>query len=77
MKGRGGWTLVHKETGVPVAKDDIFDTRDGEVLCTGGVPPHKPSSCGFVTLTDVGEEHDNFAPQYYASVIKCEWRRDA
>ena len=50
---KNGWTLVHEHTGKSVAEGDVVLDFRGEVgIITGGRPPHKPSSTGFVWTTD-------------------------
>ena len=66
---KNGWTLVHERTGVPVIEGDVvLDFRGEAETITGGRPPHKPSSSGFV-WTDGGRRGGEF----YTSVFDLKW----
>ena len=63
------WTLVYKESGLPVsAGDRHMSFRGNEATIFTGRPPHKPSSEGFVYTSDSRE--------FYPSVFSLAWRRD-
>lgn len=63
-----GWTLVHKETGKPVAMNEkVEDFRGDKDIVIGGRPPHKPSSTGHVWVKGGGE--------FYPSVFGLKWAR--
>jgi hypothetical protein len=62
------WILVHKNNAPAVEGETITDFRGEKAILTGGRPPHKPSSSGFV-FTDNGG-------MYYPSVFKLEWIKE-
>ena len=66
---KDGWALVHEVTGEPVLEGDVvLDFRGDTDAITGGRPPHKPSSTGFV-WTECGRE-------CYPSVFDLKWVRE-
>lgn len=72
----GVWTLIDTKTNRPASIGQTFSiTRDGvthAVTLTGGRPPHKSSSSGFIYIKS---ENGSLA-EYYASVIDCKWVLD-
>ena len=60
----GNWVLVNEMGGRVCIGDTLTDFRGDEGKVTGGRPPHKPSSNGFV-------ESNGF--EYYAKVFGLEW----
>ncbi len=63
---KNGWTLVHARTGTPVQEgEEVLNFRGEADTLTGGAPPHKPSSSGFV-WTQGGAE-------FYPSVFDLKW----
>ena len=60
------WALVHQGSGRPVTEGEVvLDFRGDADTVTGGRPPHKQSSSGFV-WTDAGAE-------FYPSVFGLQW----
>lgn len=77
MKGYGDtmWVLVD-ERGERVHRGRRMVSRNEAVRLTGGTPPHKPSSQGFVYVAgdDVSTEDEPFhSARYYASVVNLKW----
>jgi len=63
---KDGWVLTYQGTGLSVHEGDGVNNFRGEPsTITGGNPPHKPSSSGFVYTAD-GRE-------LYPSVFGLEW----
>lgn len=67
----GNWKLFYKGTDKMVVVGSVMNDRFGEHhTITGGRPPHKPASSGFVwTQTTDGQGHE-----YYPNVFDMEWR---
>ena len=61
---QGNWVLINREGGRACIGDRLVDFRGDVSTLTGGRPPHKPSSNGFV-------ESNGF--EYYAKVFGLEW----
>lgn len=67
---KDGWALVHERTRQPVSDGEVvLDFRGDPETITGGRPPHKPSSGGFV-WTQAGRE-------LYPSVFDLKWVKQA
>lgn len=65
-----GWVLTHVPTGMPVLANELMESfRGDQYRITGGRPPHKPSSEGFVWTADNRE--------LYPSVFECKWIKQA
>jgi hypothetical protein len=58
--------ILMDEDGKPVRSGQtVTDFRGDESVITGGRPPHKPGTCGFVWIGDKTE--------VYASVFGLKW----
>lgn len=69
--------LIYKEANGKKKQGDLVQVGDrvltfrGEVVEVMGFrEPHKPSSCGHVSLKEAGSD---FEHEYYVSVIDAEW----
>ncbi len=63
---QGEWVLVNDKTGLPVVEGDVVTDFRGEAeTVKGGRPPHKPSSSGFVWVSNGSE--------VYPSVFDLKW----
>lgn len=57
-----GWRLLHKGSNQPARYGELFEGR----VLTGGTPPHKPASAGYVQTDGGGAE-------LYAHVLDLFW----
>lgn len=72
---KDGWTLIHEKTGEPIKiGETLTDFRGATATLTGGNPPHKPGSSGFVftTRTPGGSTRES-----YPSVFNLKWVKDS
>jgi len=70
---KNGWTLVHEKTGEPAKiGETLTDFRGDTAVCSGGNPPHKPSSSGFVWTGKSPNTRES-----YASVYDLKWVKDS
>lgn len=66
---QGNWALVHETSEVQVMEGDVVTDFRGEAdTITGGRPPHKPSSEGFIHTADNRE--------LYPSVFGLKWVKE-
>lgn len=65
---QGDWTLAHKSGAICYEGELVKDFRGDEATLTGGRPPHKPSSTGFV--------HTAGGAEYYPGVFDLQWVRE-
>jgi len=67
---RGKWALAHRDNLHPAVEGELMQTNMGETWClVAGTPPHKPSSSGYVFVTD----SDGGGREFYAHVFELVW----
>ena len=79
VENRKKWKLVHKSTEKEVTAGDKLETfRMEKYYYKNGVPPHKPSSQGFVNVVSKKEEVKTASSvtstTYYPSVFGLKWK---
>lgn len=69
---KGDMILVDQETNQPVEQGaTVKSFRNEEYILTGGKPPHKPSSQGFVYVSPADMPQGN--NEFYPNVFGLKW----